>query len=266
MSIVLFARCVSPRAQFPPRTARSPVLATVMAVGFLAMLTGACAAPSVSPTAAPTLNPVTATVAISNVTASAELSSSAGFVYHVAMHVSETSGKSGAKFGAVGVVFPDGRASAATLAAAVSVPAGSGQDVSSFDVVDTTGASAETGLSVRLDFADDSGRVGVVMSGAAPVVLLPRFSLIGYVRDAGTGQGIVGATVQVTSGPASGQSTTTNQDSYYAFRALPPGTFTMDVSASGYVDATPSVTLTANSEADVNLTAAAASTSRFRGR
>ena len=267
MPIVWFARCVPPDRRPSPRTASGPILATAVAAGFLSVVTGACAAPSVAPSAAATLSPVTAIVTISNVTASAELSSSTGFVYHVAMHVSETTGKSGAKFSSVGVVFPDGRGSAATLAAVVSVPAGGGQDVSTFDVVDAAGASAAAQLSIRLDFADDSGRVGVATSGAATVALLPRFSLIGYVRDAATGQGIVGATVQVTSGPASGQSTTTNQDSYYAFRALPPGTFTMDVSASRYMDATPSVTLSANAEADVNLTAAPSmSTSRVRGR
>jgi Carboxypeptidase regulatory-like domain len=216
----------------------------------------ACAAPSVSPAAPAALIPVAATVSMSNVTASVEPSLSSGFVYHVALHVGETSGKSGAKFSAIGIVFPDGRSSVATLASAVNVPAGGGQDVSTFDVVDPSGTSAETQLSARVDFADDGGRVGVATSGAATVVLLPRFSLIGYVRDAATGQGIAGATIQVTSGPDSGRSTTTNQDSYYAFRALQPDTFTIDISASGYVDATPPVTLAANVEVDVNLTAA----------
>jgi archaellin len=241
--------------------------ATPVAVGSLAVLTGACAAPSATPTAPAALTQTAAAVSISSVVASAELSPASGFVYHVAMHVSETTGKSGAKFSTVAVVFPDGRGAVAALSAPVNLAAGGGQDVNTFNVVDPNGTSAATQLSASVDFADDSGRVGVASSSAAPVALIQTFSLIGYVRDAATGQGIVGATMQITSGPNTGESTTTNQDSYYSFRSLRPGTFSIDVSASGYVDATPAMTLTANGELDVNLTAAAAaSMSRSRDR
>ncbi len=132
----------------------------------LPLLVAACS--STSPTVPATLNPVAATVVISNLTASVE-STSPGFVYHVAMHVAETGGKSAATFGSVAVAFPDGRGSIATLPAAITIPAGTGQDIGTFDVTDPTGTTAEPQISVLLHFADNAGLVGTVTSSAVPV-------------------------------------------------------------------------------------------------
>ena len=134
------------------------------------ILTSACT-PSSTPVAPSNLTAPTATVAITNVTASVEPAATTGFVYHVAMNVAETGGKSTAAFATFNFLFPDGRASVATVTA-TTLAAGAAEDTGNIDVADTTGTAAEPSLTVALNFADANGRVATTSSAAVKVTVL----------------------------------------------------------------------------------------------
>jgi len=141
-----------------------------LALVLFPLITTACA-PSSTPVAPSTLISPTASLSITGVTASVEPAAT-GFLYHVAMHIAETSGKSGAKFGTLNVLFPDGRASVATVTL-TTLAAGTAEDTGNIDVADPTGTAVEPKVVIALSFAEDSGRVSTATSASTPVTVLP---------------------------------------------------------------------------------------------
>lgn len=135
------------------------------------IFTSACTGTS-SSVIAPTLIASTATIAISNVSATVEPAAT-GFVYHVAMRIAETGGASAASFSVVTIVFPDGRASVATLTTVpTTIAAGTAQDMGTIDFVDATGTAVEPTVAVSVTYADSAHRVATATSSAAKVVPL----------------------------------------------------------------------------------------------
>ena len=74
----------------------------------------------------------------------------------------------------------------------------------------------------------------------------PTFSLTGQVADSTTGAGIPGATVSIDDYLDLTKSTTTNGSGSYVFEGLRQEEFTIQVSATGYLVSSKSLTLTSN--------------------
>jgi hypothetical protein len=82
-----------------------------------------------------------------------------------------------------------------------------------------------------------------------------HYSLVGFIRDKTTGNGIGGAMIQVQSGPDSGKATHADSNGYYSFGTLQSGTITVEAGGAGYLFATHSMWLNGNMESDFALIA-----------
>ncbi|MCO6480538.1 MAG: TonB-dependent receptor [Phaeodactylibacter sp.] len=82
----------------------------------------------------------------------------------------------------------------------------------------------------------------------------PPVTLNGYLRDASTGEALIGATLQVER--PSGIGTTTNVYGFYALK-LSPGNYRLHVSYIGYAAKEVAVSLQADKRVDISLTASA---------
>lgn len=80
------------------------------------------------------------------------------------------------------------------------------------------------------------------------------FALSGHVTNSATGGPLSGAVVSVRDGPNAGRSTVTDSSGAYKLDQLLASTFTVNVSAAGYVEETQTVTLTSDQMLSVQLT------------
>ncbi|WP_443944559.1 TonB-dependent receptor [Pedobacter sp. AW1-32] len=80
-----------------------------------------------------------------------------------------------------------------------------------------------------------------------------KFTLSGTVRDAGTGETLIGATVRIAAEPAVG--TLTNSYGYYAVSQI-SGSYQVTVSYTGYLSFTKTIDLTKNTKLDIELKSA----------
>jgi hypothetical protein len=180
-----------------------------------------------------------------------------GVIYHVTFQLAETGGQAGATINNITFIFRNGFTSGSTIhtpAASTRLASSGTLNIGPIAVVDNSGNVA-TEIGANVSYTDDSGHTSSV-SGSGPLPVL-RFGLVGFVRDSGTGQGISGAAVQVTSGPDASASVVADSNGQYAFTALQAGTFTVQAQASGYAASSQTVTLLAASESDFQLSVVA---------
>jgi hypothetical protein len=234
-----------------------------------ALTSAGCASSSTSTPAAPT-SAGTAVVALASFAATLE-TTTIGVIDHVTAQLAETGGQAGATINTVTLIYRNGFVSGSmiyTPPSATRLASSGTLNVGPIAVVDNSGNVA-TEIGANVSYTDDSGHTASV-SGSGPLPVL-KFTLVGFVRDTGTGQGISSATVQVTSGPNASASVVADSNGQYAFPALQAGTFGVQAQASGYVASSQSVTLLAGSETDFQLAvvaqpAAGGATRRFTGR
>ncbi len=81
----------------------------------------------------------------------------------------------------------------------------------------------------------------------------PMPGIFGKVISKGTRQPIANATVKVLSGDVEVASVTTNGNGAFAFPNLPPGSYTLVVSAEGYWESRVGVTLGTNQRVSVTI-------------
>jgi hypothetical protein len=170
----------------------------------------------------------------------------------MAVQVRETSGRSGATVTRL-TFSADSRTATAT-------PSGTDGKIAAGGSVTFSGDLSIVGsiapqMTVSVSFTDDGGRTGTVSSSASVTTIAPvqRYSLVGFVKDANSGRGIGGATIRISSGPDSGQSSTSADNGYYTFGALQAGTFNVTATAGGYLSFSKSVTLNENTQSDFGL-------------
>jgi hypothetical protein len=109
---------------------------------------------------------------------------------------------------------------------------------------------------------DDSPTAPTPPPAPAPVPPAPAppstpstSEIFGVLReiDPSVGVPIQGGTVQITTGPNAGKSTTTDGNGYYVFNEVTRGTFTLRSSANGYEPGEQSVTLANPRQQDLQL-------------
>jgi len=116
---------------------------------------------------------------------------------------------------------------------------GSTWDIGYGIAVDSNGATYVTGVTDSFDFPTTPEAFGTTYNGGvdafvvkiSPCVIPSQGYIAGKVKDASTGQSVQGATVEA-SGPTTA-STTTDSNGNYTL-TLPPGTYTLTASATGY--------------------------------
>jgi Carboxypeptidase regulatory-like domain/Abnormal spindle-like microcephaly-assoc'd, ASPM-SPD-2-Hydin/Protein of unknown function (DUF3761) len=108
-------------------------------------------------------------------------------------------------------------------------------------------------LTVNGDQTSGTNAAPMSGTGVAPTVTPSTFTLNGTLTD-GTSHGILpNITVQIVSGTNVGKSTVTDSGGNYAMSGLSAGTFTLAVSATGYLTTTQQLTLSANARVDLVL-------------
>lgn len=92
---------------------------------------------------------------------------------------------------------------------------------------------------------------------STPSTTPTSFVLSGTVSDAATSKGIAGARLDIADGPNQGQSVTADPVGNYIFPSLPPSSFTLTASASGYTSQSKTVTLASNQTVSFQLASSA---------
>jgi hypothetical protein len=90
--------------------------------------------------------------------------------------------------------------------------------------------------------------------GDSPATPAPTFSLSGSVTDSGTGAGLAGAKVSITSGPDTGASATADSAGAYTLAGLSQGALVVRATASNYVTGSKSISLQSNEVLAIPLT------------
>lgn len=210
--------------------------------------------PSQSPSRSPSPPPppAPASVFIQSVTAFRESLSSQTDAYHVGFVLRETGGSTGATIKAIELAFANG------------LNATFGPEVAQMNRVTPGGTVPLDGLSmtaantsragsvqIRVLLTDDGGVDSVSMAAAS---VTATYHVSGRVTDSATGRPLAGAVVTVTFGGASGRTAISDAVGYYLLQAIPVGSVSFNVSVPGFVTATRTATVQADTTVDVSLT------------
>jgi hypothetical protein len=227
----------------------------------LPLMIPACGGSSSSPTAVSTPSPtLRANVGITSITVSGEMRA-VGQAYRVTVHLHETAGTA-ATIVAVDLTFTSGATT--TLSAhfdqpisetANVCPANGSVDSRELMVVDADASHAyATTAQAKVTFTDSSTAVGTTTSAAGVPALSPpppqTFTLTGVITDTTTHAGIVGASLNVLTGPNTGKSAVTDSTGTYTMGGLVADSFRLRASANDYDSGEQGVTVPAIPRAD----------------
>jgi hypothetical protein len=95
---------------------------------------------------------------------------------------------------------------------------------------------------------------GVTVVLHIAVAPVSRATLLGIVIDSGTLRPLSGVVVSIIDGSNGGQSAVTDGNGYYSLGQLLEGTFTLQLTKTGYTTVSRSVTLTSDLRLDVSIT------------
>jgi hypothetical protein len=213
----------------------------------LSLLIPACGGSSSSPAAASTAPPtLRANVGITSITVSGE-ARAVGQAYRVTVHLHESAGTA-ATIVAVDLTFMNGAAVILSshydqpISDSSNVcPANGSVDTREFVIVDADASHAYAATAqAKVTFTDSSTAVGTATGTAGvPALSAPppppqTFTLTGVITDMNTHAGIVGASLNVLTGPNAGKTAVTDSTGTYVMLGLVADSFRLRASASDY--------------------------------
>jgi hypothetical protein len=227
------------------------------------LLAAGCGRHATSPT--PASQPAArASISIASISVTAQTQTSGGHEYSLRVQLRETGGLA-ATISSIDLTLVNGSSQLASahfdrpISDASNQVAANGTVDSRELVASDENAShpSATTVQVKVAFVDSLSNAGTATGAADVPAASPPPPLVvtvaGLVRDQGTGQPIMGGSVQIVDGPNTGKSSSTDGNGYYSIPGVIAGSFTLHAAASGYDPADQGLTVAADSRVDLML-------------